>query len=155
MNDPGRVRTAWKQLPTSIRLAIFLLLAGGLLNCVLNFTPSMRATDLTPPAEVRGLVRFGIALLWATLLMSLQPWAWVLVLAACLVPVTVTIYLLALQLQGAVPSFLRHVQYVGPVYLVTTGINLGVALLLLLPEAREAFTKAAESGRSSPPSRVP
>ena len=140
----GHILAAWGRVPPTVRLAAVLLLGVGLLNCLLTFTPSMRATNLVPPAEVRGLMRLGVGLLGVTILVSLQPWAWLLVLAASVVPVVVTIILLAQQLRGEIPSFLGQVQYVGPVYLTIAAIDLAVAILLLLPQSREAFAHSAD-----------
>ena len=151
MTNPQRIRTSWSHLPLRIRAAAVLLLAQGLLNCILNFTPHMRASSLSPSAEVRGLMRLGFGVLWSVIVATLQPWGWVLVLAVCLVPLPVTVYLLMRQASGDVPSFLGHVQYVGPMYLLTSAINLAAGVLLVLPQSRRAFVQASEARGESPP----
>jgi hypothetical protein len=130
---------SWQRAPWSIRLAAIFLVAGGVINCIHDFTPVMRASHLVPPSELRGAARLGLALFWGVLAASLQRWAWFLVLAFCLVPVPITLYLLRQQSTGATPELLGHLTPVSTLSLVTVGLNLAAAALLLLPRSRAAL----------------
>ena len=136
----------WRRAPGSVRLATLLLVASGLINCIHDFTPVMRASHLSPPAELRGILRLGVALFWALLVTSLQPWAWVLVLAACLVPLPVMLYLLKQQMSGVIPHVLGQMAPVGAISVVTAALDLTVAGLLLLASSRAALRSPQPPG---------